>query len=224
MNRLAGTSDRPPHSLNAEQLAARLEADPHTGLTAAQAAARIRETGPNEIPKERPPGPLRILLNQFVDPVILILLGAAVVAYLFEDSWQGTAILVVIIISAAIGFFMEARAYRTLEALRKLGQSRTRLIRSGKARSVRIAEVVPGDLVLLSSGDVVPADLRLLQAEQLSVKESALTGESVPTWKQAGTLPADTPLVKRSNMLYKGTTVMTGSGKGMVVSTGTQTE
>ena len=224
MNRFAGNPDTEPHALASEQLAASLETDLEKGLTSEQAAMRIRKTGPNEIPKEKPPGLFRILLNQFVDPVILILLGAATLAYLFEDSWQGTAILVVILISAAIGFFMEARAYRTLEALRKLGQLRTHLIRSGQVRSVPIAGLVPGDLVLLSSGDVVPADLRILRAEQLSVKESALTGESIPVWKQEGVLPPDIPLVQRSNMLYKGTTVMTGSGKGVVTRTGALTE
>lgn len=224
MNSFAGLADTEPHSLAREHLAARLETDFGRGLTEEQAAARIREVGPNEIPEEKPPGPLRILLNQMVDPVILILLGAASLAYLFQDSWQGTAILVVIVISVAIGFFMEARAYRTLEALRKLGQSRTRLLRSGKPRSVRIADLVPGDVVLLRSGDVVPADLRLLESEQLSVKESALTGESLPTWKQEGTLPANTPLVERTNMLYKGTTIMTGSGKAVVTGTGLGTE
>ena len=224
MNRFAGNLDRTSHSLAPEQLEAHLETDLDKGLTSEQVAERLRKTGPNEIPREQAPGLFRILLNQFVDPVILILLGAAVVAYLFEDSWQGTAILVVIVISAAIGFFMEARAYSTLEALRKLGQSRTRLIRSGKVKSAQIAGLVPGDLVLLSSGDVVPADLRLIDAEELSVKESALTGESVPVWKQVGTLPPDTPLVERTNMLFKGTAVMTGSGKGVVTGTGLRTE
>ncbi|TNF73779.1 MAG: cation-transporting P-type ATPase [Bacteroidetes bacterium] len=224
MNPLTGHPDTEPHSLAPEHLAARLETNYSSGLSEAQAALRIREIGPNEIPKEKPPAPFRILLNQIMDPVILILIGASCLAYFFEDSWQGTAILVVIVISVAIGFFMEARAYRTLEALRKLGQSRIRLIRSGKTRSVRIAELVPGDLVLLSSGDVVPADLRLLEAEQLSIKESALTGESLPTWKREGILPADTPLVQRTNMLYKGTTVMTGSGIAVVTGTGLQTE
>jgi Ca2+-transporting ATPase len=224
MTRNAVNPDAEAHSLDSEQLAAHLEADLDKGLTEAQAASRIRETGYNEIPKEKPPGALRILLNQIVDPVILILLGAAILAYIFNESWQGTAILVVIVITAAIGFFMESRAYRTLEALRKLGQSRTHLIRSGKTRSVKIAELVPGDLVLLSPGDIVPADLRLFESEELSVKESALTGESVPAWKQAETLPTDTPLGKRTNMLYKGTTVMTGSGKGLVTATGPRTE
>jgi Ca2+-transporting ATPase len=224
MIRNAINPDAEAHSLYPEQLVAHLEADLDKGLTEAQAVSRIRETGYNEISKEKPPGPLRILLNQIVDPVIFILLGAALVAYIFNESWQATAILVVIVITAAIGFFMESRAYRTLEALRKLGQSRTHLVRSGKTRSVKIAELVPGDLVLLSPGDIVPADLRLFEAEELSVKESALTGESVPAWKQAETLPTDTPLGKRTNMLYKGTVVMTGSGKGLVTSTGPRTE
>jgi Ca2+-transporting ATPase len=224
MTRNAINPDAEAHSLYPEQLVARLEADLDKGLTEAQAAARIRETGYNEIPKEKPPGSLRILLNQLVDPVILILLGAALLAYIFNESWQGTAILVVIVITATIGFFMESRAYRTLEALRKLGQSRTHLVRSGKTRSVKISELVPGDLVLLSPGDIVPADLRLFEAEELSVKESALTGESVPAWKQEETLPTDTPLGKRTNMLYKGTAVMTGRAKGLVTATGPRTE
>ena len=224
MTPLTGPPDTQPHSHAPKQLAAYLETDFTNGLTEGQAASRIRDIGPNEIPGEKPPGPFRILLNQIVDPVILILLGAACLAYFFEDSWQGTAILVVIVISVAIGFFMEFRAYRTLEALRKLGQSRTLLIRSGKPRSVRIADLVPGDLVLLTTGDVVPADLRLIEAEQLSIKESALTGESLPIWKREGTLPAETPLVQRTNMLYKGTTVMTGSGRAVVTGTGLRTE
>jgi Ca2+-transporting ATPase len=224
MSYITGHPETEPHSLAPDQLAALLETDFGSGLSDAKSASRIRETGPNEIPEEKPPGPFRILLNQMVDPVILILLGAAFLAYFFEDSWQGTAILVVIFISVAIGFFMEARAYRTLEALRRLGQSRTRLIRSGKVRSVHIGDLVPGDLVLLNPGDVVPADLRLLEAEQLSVKESALTGESLPVWKHEGTLPANTPLGERTNMLYKGTTVMTGSAKAVVTGTGRLTE
>ncbi len=224
MKQRSGIPHQPPYSLPPDQLADLLGADLRNGLSREQAAERLRKSGPNEIPKERPPGLFKILLNQLVDPIILILSGAAVLAYFFEDSWQGTAILVVIVISAAIGFFMEARAYKTLEALRKLGQSRARLLRSGKVRSVRTTDIVPGDLVLLSAGDVVPADLRLLEAQQLSIKESALTGESLPAWKNAETLPAGTPLLGRTNMLYKGTAVMTGSGRALVTATGAQTE
>ena len=213
-----------PHSLSPEQVAGLLEADLVSGLTAEEVSKRLRDYGRNEIPKEKPPGLWRILFNQLVDPVIGILIGAAALAYAFEDSWQGTAILVVILISVAIGFFMESKAYRTLEALRKLGQSRALLIRSGKQKTVPISNLVPGDLVLLNTGDVVPADLRLVHCEQLSVKESALTGESLPVWKELEPLPADTPLVKRTNMAYKGTTVMTGSGMAIVTATGPRTE
>ena len=160
-----------PHSLSPSQVAALLETDQTRGLTEEQAATRLGVFGRNEIPREKPPGGFRILVTQFVNPVILILVGAAALAYAFKDSWQGTAILVVILISVSIGFFMESKAYKTLEALRKIGQSQTRLIRSGKLKSLRISELVPGDLVVLGPGDVVPADLRLLTCEQLSLKE-----------------------------------------------------
>jgi len=224
MQRIPENIETIAHSLTPEQLAAEMQTDLTRGLTEKQASERIREIGPNEIPEDRPRGVWRILFGQIADPVILILLGAALLAYLFEDSWQGTAILVVLVISVAIGFFMEIKAYRTLESLRRMGQSRTRVVRSGKLRTIGVTQLVPGDLVVLAPGDVVPADLRLIYSEQLSAKESALTGESVPGWKQSETPPTDTSLSERTNMLFKGTTVMTGSGKAITVATGPRTE
>ena len=213
-----------PHSLDAYKLAGILDSDLQSGLESGEALRRLERCGPNEIPTDKPRKRLRIFIDQFLNPVIFILAGAALLAYLFKEPWEGTAILVVIGISVGIGYAMESQAQRTLEALRKLGQSHITVKRSGGVREVRASEVVPGDLVLLSPGDIVPADIRLVSAEQLSLKEASLTGESMPCWKEEPALPADTPLVRRANMLFKGTTVLTGSGSGLVTAVGTSTE
>jgi Ca2+-transporting ATPase len=213
-----------PHSLPAREVARALACDPEKGLDSREAQSRLERFGKNEIPGKKPRSRVRMFLDQFADPVIYILGAAAVLAYVFKDAWEGTAIAVVIGISVSIGYLMERQAYRTLESLRKLGQSHTRVMRSGTLMQIHSFALVPGDLVVLSPGDVVPADLRILTAEQLSLKESALTGESAPTWKQAGVLPAETPLTGRSNMLYKGTVVATGSGTGLAVATAGATE
>ena len=218
------TSAVDPYSLEANALAVQLDADLQGGLTAEEARRRLEACGPNEIPADRPRSRFRIFIDQFLNPVILILLAAAVLAYLFKEPWEGTAIVVVIGISAGIGYVMESQARRTLEALRKLGQSQTTVMRSGRASEVRASGVVPGDLVLLSPGDVIPADIRVVTASQLSIKEASLTGESTPSWKQAHSIPPGTPLAKRTNMLFKGTMVLTGSCKGLVTAVGSNTE
>lgn len=213
-----------PFNLSAQEVADLLHSDVKRGLHSDEIPGRLTRYGHNEVSRDKPRKRLRIFMDQFLDPVILILVVAAALAYLFKDAWEGTAILVVILISVGIGFVMESQAYRTLEALCKLGQSRIRIIRSGTLLSARISEIVPGDLVVLNPGDMVPADLRLVTAEQLSLKESALTGESTPSWKQLKSLPRTTPVTERSNMLFKGTMVLTGSGTGLVVATGFFTE
>ena len=207
-----------------QEVAGRLGSDPADGLNDREVALRRQRYGPNEVPQAGSKTPWHIFLDQWKDPIILILATAAVLAYLFTDTWEAAAILVVVAFSVGIGFFMERQAYRTLETLRILGQARTRVRRSGKNTEVRAADLVPGDLVVLGPGDLVPADLRLCRAEQLSVKESVLTGESAPVFKRDVILPAGTPLMQRKNMLYKGTVVLTGSGCGLVVATATDTE
>jgi len=165
-----------------------------------------------------------ILADQLLDPIIYILAVAAVLAFLFSDLLEGFAILVVILISVGIGFFMELQAIRSLEALRKMGQAMTHVIRSGKRIKIRAAEVVPGDIVLLQTGDVIPADARLIEVDALSVKESALTGESVPVHKKTEALKAKTPITDQTNMVFRGTMAVTGSGKAVVTATGKATE
>ena len=213
-----------PHSLDVNEMATHLASDAREGLKIEEAQRRSKLCGPNEIPRDKPRKRFRIFIDQFGNPVILILAIAGFLAYFFKEHWEGTAILVVIAISVGIGYVMESQAYRTLESLMKLGQSRITIRRSGRVSEIRTSEVVPGDLILLSPGDIVPADIRLVTAEQLSLKEASLTGESTPCWKEVQTLPEGTPLVRRGNMVYKGTTVLTGSGTGLVVATGIHTE
>lgn len=194
------------------------------GLSKEDAAKRLTNYGLNQIPELGTKSHWRILANQLLNPIIYILEVAALLAFLFSDVLEGFAILVVILISVAIGFFMELQALRSLEALRKMGEAKIHVIRSGKKIKIKAAEVVPGEIILLQTGDVVPADARLIQVENLSVKESALTGESISVDKSTEILPKDIPIYDQRNMIFGGTMVNTGLGKAIVVATGKNTQ
>jgi P-type Ca2+ transporter type 2C len=155
---------------------------------------------------------------------VLLLVAAAAVSFAFGEWVEGIAIVVVVIINAAIGFFTELRAVRSMEALKKMGRVSTKIRRRGQVREVGAEELVPGDIVLIDGGDIITADLRLVEASKLQANESALTGESAPVSKQVAALPDDTPLAERANMLFKGTAVTRGAGEGVVVATGMETE
>jgi Ca2+-transporting ATPase len=165
-----------------------------------------------------------ILRNQVESLVVLLLVAAAVVALLFGEIVESAAIGVVLVLNTAIGFGMEWRAVRSMEALRSLGQVPATVRRSGRVRRISAQDLVPGDLVLLEEGDVITADLRLTTTSNLQVDESPLTGESVPVEKSEAAVAADTPLPDRASMVYKGTSVTRGSGEGVVVATGMDTE
>ncbi|AKA34216.1 cation-translocating P-type ATPase [Flagellimonas lutaonensis] len=213
-----------PCALSAQEIADRLNSHLSQGLADQVLREHIQKYGPNEIPQDRPKGKWRILVDQLLNPIIYILSAAALLAFLFSDWLEGVAILVVIIISAAIGFVMELQAVRSLEALRKMGQVMARVVRSGKTEYIGAPELVPGDIILLQPGDVIAADARLVSEENLSLKESALTGESIPVSKKIETLPADTPITDQHNMVFKGTTAITGSGRAIVTATGADTQ
>ena len=213
-----------PCSLSAQEIANQLDSNLEKGLGSGNVPKRLEKYRPNQIPKEGPRKRWRVLIDQLFDPIIYILAVAAVLAFLFSDWLEGVAILVVILISVAIGFFMELQAIRSLEALRKMGQAMAHVLRSGKQQEVRVFELVPGDIILLQPGDIVGADARLFAEENLSVKESALTGESVPVFKNTKNLPANTPISDQYNMLFKGTMVTTGSGRAIVTATGANTQ
>jgi len=201
-----------------------LELDPDGGLDPGEAAKRLRKYGPNRLRQVEKVSVFRILLNQFKSLVIVLLLVAAGVSFMFSEWLDCGAIAAVIVINTVLGFFTEIRAVRSMEALRSLGSVTTKVKRGGAVQEIPAHELVLGDLVILEGGDVVTADMRLLVAFKLEADESTLTGESMPVGKQSDPLAKDTPLAERSNMLFKGTSVTRGSGEAVVVSTGMNTE
>ena len=145
-------------------------------------------------------------------------------AYFFGEWLEGTAVLIVILITALIGFFMEWQALRSVEALQKMVETQANVLRSGKEEQIKAAGLVPGDIVILESGDVIPADCRMLETESFAVKEAILTGESNQIEKSIEELSGQVALADRKNMLYKGTIAVRGNAKAIVVATGLKTE
>lgn len=212
------------YSLSPQEIAQKYQSDFVKGLNEKTVWKYQTEYGPNQIPQDGPKSRWKILSNQLLDPIIYILATATILAFLFSDWLEGVTVLIVILISVCIGFFMELQAERSLEAIRKIGQTMTQVIRSGKMQKIMASELVPGDLILLRTGDVVTADARLVSQDNLSIKESALTGESMPIPKNIENLPLNTPISDQSNMLFKGTMATTGSGKAIVTATGANTQ
>lgn len=184
----------------------------------------MEAAGPNRLRQGRRRSALDILIEQFKNIIVALLSSAALVSFLFGETVEGFAILAVILINAAIGFITELRAVRSMEALRELSQVRTKIRQKGETVEVAAESLVPGDVLLLDSGDVVTADIRLTEANKLQADESTLTGESVPVSKQTEPVDPDMPLAERSSMLFKGTAVTRGTGEGVVVATGMETE
>jgi Ca2+-transporting ATPase len=213
-----------PCSFTVQEIADKLNSNLSNGLDSETVLKHRQTFGPNQILQDGPKKRWKILADQFIDPIIYILTAAAILAFLFSDLLEGFAIVIVIFISVAIGFFMELQAVRSLEALRKLGQVMTSVIRSGKKHRIKAASLVPGDIVLLETGDVVSADARLIEIDSLSVKESSLTGESIPVSKDTAILSEKTPVTDQKNMVFRGTTIVTGSGSAIVTATGQNTE
>jgi len=201
-----------------------LEVAPDQGLTQDEVKQRQDKYGKNQLQTEKERSALEIAADQFKSLIILLLAVSALLSFLFGDIVEGFAIVAVILINAAIGFFTELRAIRSMEALKELTQVTAKVRRNGSKQEINAQEIVPGDVLVLSGGDVVTADARLIQKSKLRINESALTGESLPVDKQLKSLPDDTPLADRSNMVYKGTAVARGSGEAVVVETGMETE
>jgi Ca2+-transporting ATPase len=166
----------------------------------------------------------RIFLDQFKSVVIIVLIIAGTVAFTFQHWAEGLAIVAVLLVNAGIGFVTEWRAVRSMEALRAMGKDTIRVRRHGEELDLESEALVPGDIVVLEGGDLVPADIRLVESNSIRVNEAALTGESVPVSKGVQAVSSDTHLAERSSMIYTGTTITQGSGKGVVVSTGMGTE
>lgn len=213
------------HCLTSDQAIVALGVSSTQGLSAAVAAERLGRTGPNAIDEETRRGPLHMLASQFMDFMIAVLLVAAIISALIGEPEDSVVILLIVVLNAIIGFVQEYRADRAMAALKQLAAANARVIRDGTLAEVGAAELVPGDIVVLEAGNVVPADLRLLQTAVLRIEEAALTGESLPVDKGVAPLSeAEIPLGDRTNMAYKGTIVVNGRGRAVVVETGMRTE
>jgi Ca2+-transporting ATPase len=213
------------HTLSVDEVALGLGTNHQTGLSATQAAERIANHGPNALQEKRRRSPWRMLLDQFTEFMILVLIGAAIISGFVGDVGDTIFIIVIVILNAAVGFVQEYRAERAMAALKRMSEASARVMRDGQVETVNASELVPGDVVLLEAGNVVPADFRLIEAAQLRIDESALTGESVAVEKQIYALSeVDAPLGDKTCLAYKGTIVTYGRGRGLVIATGMQSE
>jgi len=194
------------------------------GLDAAEVKRRREQHGPNRLRRTQRRSAWQVLVEQFKSLIIALLLIAGVLSFAFGELIEGFAIVVVIVINTLIGFVTELQAIRSMEALRELSRVEAKVRRDAQTQEISAEDLVPGDIVLVTGGDLVTADLRLIETSKLQVDESALTGESVPVDKQVEPLAEDTTLAERANMLYKGTVVTRGAGEGVIVTTGMQTE
>ena len=213
-----------PCAATAADTLRRLAVDPASGLDHDEVVRRRQRYGENRLSRQAGRTVLGILVDQFRSVIVLLLAAAAALSVQLGDVTDAFAILVVLIVNAAIGFVSELRATRSMEALRRIAEHRTRVRRGGRGVIVPARVLVPGDIVVLEAGDMVTADLRLIGTADLQIAEAALTGESVPVAKSDAALPADTPLPDRTNMAFRGTAVTRGSGEGVVVATGAATQ
>lgn len=212
------------YSISSEEVQQKLKTDAKKGLPADEIRQRLREYGPNAITEEETISVFKLLIHQFKSPIVYLLVFAAALSFWFREWVDGGAILVVILINAIIGLYMEFHAQQSMKALKKLSSVPAKVIRNGIIKEINSTEIVPGDLVFVEGGDLVPADGRIFCSMQLQADESALTGESIPVEKNNTVLAADTLLVDRVNMLYKGTYITRGNANIVTTATGMQTE
>jgi P-type Ca2+ transporter type 2C len=214
------------YGLDVEGAAAALGTSLDTGLNGQEAARRLEQYGPNELATASRVAPWRLLLEQFRNVLILILLVAVGLSLVLGHATEAIVIAAIVLLAAVLGFVQEYRAERALEALGRMAAPTATALRDGEELDVSARELVPGDIVLLHAGDRAAADGRLVEAVNLQVDESGLTGESLPVEKQTAALAGDgdLPLGDRTNMVYAGTAVTYGRGRAVVVATGMQTE
>jgi len=213
-----------PWSWSVEDVLDRLSVSREKGLSENEVSERRKKFGKNALREARKKSIWQILLNQFKNLIIILLAVAAVLSFAFSENVEGFAIVAVILINGAIGFFTEIKAIRSMESLRKLGSVDAVVRRDGESQKIPAEEIVPGDIVVLEGGDIITADIRLIEASKLQADESALTGESVPVSKNREAANEEAHIAERTGMLFKGTAVTRGSGEGVVVATGMNTE
>ncbi|MEK6963483.1 MAG: magnesium-translocating P-type ATPase [Nanoarchaeota archaeon] len=212
--------EKPFWSVSGEQVLKKLDSQ-SSGLASKEAKARISS---GTVLKPKKQGVWGLLLQQFTSPIILILFIAAVLSFFLSDTSDALIILGIVIVSGLLGFWQEKGASDAVEKLLSLVQVKTLVLREGKQVSIPIEEVVAGDIVMLSAGQGIPGDCRILESRDLFMDEATLTGETYPVEKEAGVLPVKTALARRSNVLFMGTHVVSGSAKALVVNVGKDTE
>jgi magnesium-transporting ATPase (P-type) len=207
------------------EVASAFGTDASCGLGEAEAARRLRRYGANALPPPKRPGWPARLVRQLKEPMVLLLLGAALVAGVgLDERLDAAAIAAIVVLNAAIALIQEGKATRALEALKSLETPTARVLRDGRAELIPAGDLVPGDVVLLTAGDRVPADLRLFEVSGLEVDESLLTGESLPVTKDSAPIAGEpSVLAEKYSLAFSGTVVVRGTGRGIVVATGKAT-
>ncbi|MFW5730414.1 MAG: cation-transporting P-type ATPase [Desulfonatronovibrionaceae bacterium] len=211
------------HAVPAEEALHLLRTDPG-GLDPDQAAARLREMGPNALAEVRKKGPLSRFIKQFHNVLIYVLLAAAIITAFLQEWLDSAVIFGVTLINAVIGFIQEGKAEKSLDSIKNMLAPRAVVMRGGRKENIPADEIVPGDIVLLKAGDKVPADIRILDAWDLQIDESALTGESVPVSKAKYEVSEEAALGDRTSMAFSGTLVTYGQGTGVTAATGRHTQ
>lgn len=212
------------HSIEFEEVVKNLKSNSTHGLSHDEAKNRIQLYGTNTLPRPKPRSYLTIFLHQFLSPLIYLLLSAAGIAIFISDVKDSIVILVVVILNAIIGTFQEGRAEHSLNELKRLAKLNSRVLREGRELIIEAGQIVPGDILILNTGDAVAADARLIKTVATATSEASLTGESLPISKINTPLPETTPLPERYNMVYAGTYISSGNAQAIVVATGVKNE
>src|SRR5262245_52610552 len=212
------------HAIPADEVVKQLATDGANGLDSAEAAARQQKYGPNRLPQGKRRGPVLRFLTQFNNVLVYVLLGAGFTKLMLGLWVDASIIFGVVVLNAVLGFIQEGKAEKALDSIRNMLSTEARTLRGGETRLIPADQLVPGDVVLLESGDKIPADLRLADAKNLRTEEAALTGESVPAEKGADPVCEKATVGDRENMAFSGTMVVSGRATGVVVATGAETE
>jgi Ca2+-transporting ATPase len=228
---VVATAEGQPYRRPAEQVVHDLGVDPAAGLSSAEARARLEQHGRNELPSEPPTPAWRRFLDQFRDPLTILLLVATVVSFVawtFEREtpipYEAIVILAIVILNGILGFVQENRAEHAVAALQAMAAPTARVLRDERPQDVPAQEVVPGEILLLEEGDTVAADARVLEAIALRSAEAALTGESTSVSKSSAPIPQEVGIADRENMVFSGTSIAAGRGRAVAVATGPATE
>jgi Mg2+-importing ATPase len=210
-------------SISVTELFRQLDSSPQ-GLSSAEAGRRLSSYGPNRLKGRKKTAGLTLFLSQFKSPIILILIGAVILSFFLRDTTDAIIISVIILFSGFLGFKQEKGAFDTVEKLQAKVQVKSTVLRDGIPAEISVEDLVPGDVVIFHGGDFIPADFSLLEERDLFVDEAALTGETYPVEKRTGVLPAAASLAQLTNVLFMGTHAVSGTGKGLVIQTGKETQ